>query len=106
MSNYLPVKLGIIGPMKRIAALFVIVSMIPLAWSQKLILPEASSRDDAALTRAFANFAREAFGAGVASDPRAEFLLQLAAGRYQEAVVAATSRRQQLPAGTGPGPSI
>ena len=38
--------------------------------------------------------------------PATKFLLQLASGSYQEAVATATTRRQQLPAGTAPDPSI
>ena len=92
--------------MKRIAALFVVVAMVPSAWGQRLVLPENAARDDAALTRAFADFARQTANTELAADAGAKFLLQLAAGSYQDAVATATARRKQLPSGAGPDPSI
>ena len=43
--------------MKLIAALLLVVAMIPSAWGQQLLLPDNAARDEAALTRAFADFA-------------------------------------------------
>ena len=94
--------------MKRTAALFVLVAMVPLAWGQQLVLPDDAAHDDAALTRSFADFAQHTLGVGSAAgeDSGAKFLLQLAAGLHQDAVATATARRQRLPPETGPDPSI
>ena len=92
--------------MKRITAWFVVVAMTPAAWSQQLVLPENAARDDAALARSFTDFARGNASTELAADAGAKFLLQLAAGSYPEAVATATARREHLPSGTGPDPSI
>jgi putative CocE/NonD family hydrolase len=92
--------------MKRIAALFVVAAMIPSAWGQQLVLPDNAAREDAALTRAFADFARQTTNTELAADAGAKFMLQLAAGSYQEAVATATTRRKQLSSGAGADPSI
>src|SRR5882672_298892 len=97
---------GIISTMWRIAALLVVVAIVPSAWGQRLMLPENGARDDVALTRAFADFARGTAKTELAADVGANFLLQLAAGSYQEAVATASARRKQLPSGVGPDPSI
>jgi hypothetical protein len=83
--------------MKLFAALIVVVAMTPSAWGQQLLLPDAASRDDAALIRAFADFARKTSNTELAADAGAGFLLQLAAGSYQEAVATATARRKPSP---------
>jgi putative CocE/NonD family hydrolase len=92
--------------MKLAAALLVIVAMTPSAWGQQLLLPDAASRDDPALTHAFADFARQTSNTELAADANAKFILQLAAGSYQEAIATATARRKLLPSGAGPDPSI
>jgi putative CocE/NonD family hydrolase len=92
--------------MKRIAVWLLAVATAPWVWGQQLVLPENAARDEAALTRAFADFAREASNTALAADARAKFLLQLAAGSYAEAVATATARRRQLPPGAGLDPSI
>jgi len=82
--------------------------MVSAAWGQQLQLPDNASRDDAALARSFADFARRASSSEGAAgrDASAKFLLQLASGSYQEVVATATARRQQLPAGTAPEPFV
>jgi uncharacterized protein len=82
--------------MKRIAA-FLMLATSSSAWGQQLVLPANAASDEAALTRAFADFAREASHTDIARDGRAKFLLQLAAGSYQQAIPPATA---------GPDPSI
>jgi len=92
--------------MKRIAALLVVAAMVHAARGQQLVLPDSAARDDAALARSFTEFARGAANTGLAADAGTKFLLQLAAGSYQDAVATATARRTHLPAGSGPDPSI
>jgi hypothetical protein len=100
------VAAGIISTMKLIAAVLFVIATAPSAWGQQLVLPEDAARDDAALARSFMEFARGAENTELAADAGAKFLLQLAAGSYQEAVATATAGRHQLPSGAGPNPSI
>jgi uncharacterized protein len=97
---------GIIGAMKRTAAWFSFLAVAQFASSQPLVLPDRDARDEASLTRAFADFARGTADTGFAADANAKVLLQLALGSYQDAVATAVARRKQLPPGTGPDPSI
>ena len=92
--------------MKRFTALFAVLAMAPSAWGQQFVLPENAARDDPALARAFADFARATTNTELVANTDAKFLLQLAVGSYLDAVVTATARRQQLSPGTGPDPSI
>lgn len=92
--------------MKRIATALVVIALTPWAWGHPLVLPENASRDDAALIRAFADFARRNANTELTANAGSKVLLKLAAGSYEEAVAAAMATRKLLPAGIGPDPSI